>query len=254
VYADWLPAPSDLDGRDHYYFFYGDVEDIEANEDRIDESYYDPASLENAWSPLELGTEDVSQIIAIASSLAVEAEFDRDGAISTLEDEDFEEDSEYSGYTLMLGEFDDQVFAVGDGVLVVTDEIDTAETIIDASGGDGERYDEASDDMATLVGALGGGTAVSGSTMDEPDQPDPENGQFENMVAKGERSRINGETAELAWVVVCDSEDDVDTDDLEEWVDANDGFDEEFDGVEDISYDSDGRTGIITGTADTADL
>ena len=54
------------------------------------------------------------------------------------------------------------------------------------------------------------------------------------MVACGHKLQIRGAMSGLTWLVVYESEDDVSTDDLEAWVEANDG-----------------RVGFITGTADT---
>lgn len=255
VYADWLPAPADIDDTsDHYPFFSGNIAAFEANEDRIDENSYDPSGLEDTWSPLEFRAEDTSRLIGIDSSVVVEAAFDADEAISTLEAESFEADSEYNGHTLMAEEFGNRVFAVGDGTLLITAGTDTAETILDAKSGDGERYDEASDDMSTLVGELGGGATVRGRTMGPPDRPDPEFGQFENMVARGRKLQIDGDRSFQTWVIVYGSSEDVATDDLETWVDTNGASNEQFGGVEDINYTSEGRVAIITGRTATSDV
>lgn len=108
--------------------------------------------------------------------------------------------------------------------------------------------------MQTLVDELGTATFVSGDTQEEPDDPDPENGRFDNAVAEGDLSNIDGETIDRKWVIVYEEEDDVDLDDLEEYVDANDSSADDgynpFDDVDDISYNKSGRMGIITGTTD----
>jgi len=158
---------------------------------------------------------------------------------------------------MMLDSESERTVAVGDGVVLIVsgeESVDTAETLLDTEGGDTERYDEASDDMATLVGELGNGSAVQGRTMETPDRPDPAEGEFENMVARGSRAQINGATTDRTSVIVYESSDDIDTDDLEAWVDANDGIDEQFEDAEDISYSSDGRLGIVTVTGDTDEL
>jgi len=254
VYADWLPAPAELDDRDHYSFTHVTVSDYESNEDRIDTESYDPSGLEDSWRPLTFDAEDTSRFTTIGTSLVVEADFSRTDAVSTLEDEGFEEDSEHNGYTLVVEEGDGQVFAVGDGTLVIADETGIAETILDTEAGDAERYDEASDDMATLIAELGAGSFVTGGTRDEPDRPDPETGQFQNMVANGNATTINGDTFGGKVVVVYESADDVDTDDLETWVRANDGPEQRFDGIEDVTYSNEGRKGIITGSGETSDI
>ena len=261
VYADWLPAPDELGDDDHYSFTYLDMADFEEYEDELDDESFDPTSFEDVWSPLSFDWTDVSDLTLFGgfgfNNIVIEAEFSREDAISDLEDEEYEEDSEYDGYTIMFDSESERAVAVGDGTVVIVsgdESVDTAETLLDTQGGDSERYGEASDDMATLVGELGGGSLVQGRTTETPDRPAPAEGEFENMVARGSRAQINGATTDRTWVVVYESSDDVDTDDLEAWVDANDGIDEQFEDAEDISYSSDGRLGIVTVTGDTDEL
>ncbi len=264
-YANWLPVPDDVGDSDHYNFTYLNLNDIESNEDELDGDSIDPASYEEFWAPLDIDWEDASGLTILGfgglfgvGGLVVEADFSRDDAISGLEDEDFDEDSEYEGYALMLDSAETQVYAIGDGAVVLTSsdggDTDTAEALIDAKTGNADRYGDDSDDMSTLIDALGGGTFVNGNTMDEPEDPDPAGGTFDAMVAEGQQVTINGQTADVNYVVVYESSDDVDTDDLEEWVTENDGNDEQFDDVDDISYNENGRTGIVTGTLDTDEL
>lgn len=271
-YANWLPVPDDIGESDHYNFTYLSLDDIESNEDELNEESIDPSTYEDFWEPLDINWEDASGLTILGfggmfgfGGFIVEAEFNREEIISDLEDEDFDEDSEHEGYTLMLNDSESQVYAVGDNAVVLTSardtdgerssgETGTAEAIIDAKTGQEDRYGDDSDDMSTLIGELGGGTLVTGNTMEEPDDAEPANGSFDAMVARGQQAKINGESTDMKYVVVYESSDDVDTDDLEEWVDENDGSDEQFDDVDDVSYNSNGRKGIITGTIDTDDL
>jgi len=134
------------------------------------------------------------------------------------------------------------------------DSADIAEAIVDAETGNADRYADDNEDMSTLVGELGGATFVNGNTMEEPEDADPANGTFDAMVAEGQRAQVNGQRSDVKYAVVYESSDDVDTGDLEEWVDENDGSDEQFDDVDDISYNQNGRAGVITGKIDTDDL
>jgi len=264
-YADWLPVPDDVGDSDHYNFTYLNLDDLEKHEDELDDDSFDPSSYEEFWEPLDIDWEDASGLTILGfgglfgfGGLIVEADFNRDDAIEDLEDEDFDEDSEHEGFTLMLDSTESQVYAIGDGAVAITSsdggDTDTAEAIVDAKTGSEDRYGDDSDDMSTLIGALGGGSLVTGRTMEEPDDDNPENGTFDHMVAMGSRDKINGESTDRKWVVVYDDEDDVDTDDLEEWVEENDGNDGTFDDVDDVSYNKNGRKGIITGTMDTDDF
>jgi len=259
AYANWLAAPDDIGDSDHYRFTYLDTEAIESNEDELDDESFEMNSYEEFWEPLSFDWEDTSLILLAGQAVIIEAEFAREDAVSDLEDDDFEEDGDHEGFTTFLGPNEAQAFGIGDNVVAfaggygIDDPVDIVEAVIDAQTGNGERYGEASENMSTLLGELGGSVAT-GSTMEEVDADNPENGQFENMVAEGDTATINGETADRKWVIVYEEQDDVDTGDLEDWVDENDSNGAVFDDVDDISYNQNGRKGVVTGTIDTDDL
>jgi hypothetical protein len=257
AYASWLPVPDELGDSDHYSFTYLDMETVESNEDDLDDDSFDPDSIETFWEPLGFDWEDTSTLLIVSQVTVIEAEFSREDAVSDLEDEDFEEDTDHEGYTIFLGPSESRTFAIGDNTVLlaggygVEEPVDQLEVVIDANNGNVDRYGDENEDMSALLDELGG-TLDSGNTMEESDSDNPESGAFENMVAWGRTSTINGETSDRKWVIVYDEEDDVDTGDLEDWVDAN--SDGEFDGVDDISYNQNGRKGIVTGTSDTDEL
>ena len=259
AYANWLPVPDEIGDSDHYSFTYLDMETIESNEDNLDEDSFGLDTIESFWDPLGFDWEDTSTLLIVSQVTIIEAEFSREDAVSDLEDEDFEEDTDHEGYTIFLGPSESRAFAVGDNTALIgggygiEDPVDQLEVVIDAQNGNEDRYGDENEDMSALLGELGG-TLDSGSTLEESDNDNPESGAFENMVAQGRTATINGETSDREWVIVYDEQDDVDTGDLEDWVDANDSDDGEFDGVDDISYNQNGRKGIITGTIDTDDL
>lgn len=259
AYANWLPVPDEIGDSDHYSFTYLDMEAVESNEDNIDEDSFGLDTIESFWDPLGFDWEDTSTLLFAGQVVVIEAEFSRDDAVSDLEDEDFDDDTEHEGFTIFLGPEESEAYAIGDNTVLlgggygVDDPADQLEVVIDAQNGNVDRYGDENEDMSALLGELGG-TLDNGSTMEESDSDNPEAGAFENMVAQGSTATINGESTDRKWVVVYDEEDDVDTDDLEDWVDANDSDDGEFADVDDISYNQNGRKGIITGTSDTDDL
>jgi len=268
-YANWLPVPDDVSDSDHYSFSYINMNAVESNEDAFDDDSVDPSTFEGFWDPLDLDWEDTSSVITLGfgrfgfGGLVVEADYNRDDQISELEDEDYDEDSEYEGFTIMLSENEERAIALNGNAAVLTSATDSSgdtgdtdrvEAVIDAKRGNEDRYGDDSEDMSLLLDRLGGGTFVNGRTMEESDDDNPEGGRFDAMVARGSRTKVNGETAKQKWVVVYDSEDDVDTGDLEDWVDENDGGGDQFDDVSDLSYNQNGRTGIITGTVDTDEI
>ena len=79
-------------------------------------------------------------------------------------------------------------------------------------------------------------------------------GQFENEVARGSATTVNGDIASRTWAIVFASEDDVRIDDVEEWIDETESSGEQFDEYEDITTSEQGRTVLVEATIDTADL
>lgn len=263
AYTDWLPAPGEFVDGGHYAVSATDVGSLSTHEDSLDD---EPASLERRWDPLGFDWADASMVISVGSlSDVVVAEFSRADAASTLEDELFEPETDHRGYTIYVRPNGSRAIGVSDGTLVVSERssgdnysngpVDRVQTVIDASEGEVQRYTEANDDMQTLVEELGSGTYYSGRTYATPDEPVVEYGYFENSVARGTAISIDGETSAVRTVVVYESAADADTDDLGDWVDASDGSSADegtrFADVEDISYEGNGRVGVITGTIDT---
>jgi len=131
-----------------------------------------------------------------------------------------------------------------------------AKSII-AIGQDGEgRAVDDSDTFSTLANKLGG-TLAQGSTRREAvgsNAASVPQGNFEGLVASGTSIKINGGNSKVKQVFVFDSESDVDTDDLEEYVETNDTGGGTWDYTRNISVNQNGTAGIITGKRDTYDL
>jgi hypothetical protein len=75
-------------------------------------------------------------------------------------------------------------------------------------------------------------------------------GNFENQVARGSATTVEGDTASRTWVLVFEDRDDIDTDDIEDWVDEG----EQFDDYDDVSINTNGRAVLVEGTIDTDDV
>jgi hypothetical protein len=131
-----------------------------------------------------------------------------------------------------------------------------AKTII-GIGEDGEgRAVDNDDAFSTLANELSG-TIATGSTRAEAvgsDAASVQQGNFEGLVASGASISINGGNSQVKQVFVFDSEGDVDTDDLEEYVEANDTGGSTWDYTRNVSVNQSGNAGIITGKRDTYDL
>jgi len=261
VFTRWLPAPSAIDDVAHYAFDYYDLETLAANRDALGG---EPTAFERTWQPVDMRWDEATAVVTAGPVDVITAEFDRDAAVSDLEGAGYDRAGEYKGYARYRNPDSGTVFALAEGTLLVSavdryaagsvDPSARIGTVIDAGNGDVDRYAEASDAMNTLVAELGAATLVGGRTMDEPEAATARSGRFENLLAEGARSVVDGETVDEKWVYLYDRPRDVDTAALEAYVRANDdssgGVDARFAGVEDISYTKGGRKGIITGTRD----
>jgi len=79
-------------------------------------------------------------------------------------------------------------------------------------------------------------------------------GRFEDEVARGSAVTINGDTASRRWVVVFDAEDDIDIDNINEWVEEGQDSGEQFEDYTDFNTTKQGRAVLIDATIDTDDL
>lgn len=257
-YKSWLPAPDVLGDGDHYSFQYINLKQVANNEDEFSDETVDGFSnIEQLWSPIDLDWDEANWVLAFQGSYVVNAGYDQDSVAGDLEDEDFSDDTDHEGYTIYLGPNERRAFAIdGSNIVLVggEDPVDNAEAVIDTDNGNEDRYVDESDDMNTLVGALGSGTTVSGRTMEEPSEENVESGRFENMVAGGQSTSVNGSTSNGKYVVVYEDSSDVDTGDLEDWVEASQDNDGQFADWEDLNYNSNGRKGVIKASIDTDEL
>lgn len=262
-WTNWLPEPGTFRNQDHYETYYIEPQAIAEYEDDFDDGY---DSLEDFFSPpgaLDVDFDEVERMVLTSTMRVYMGSFTVEDVVDELEDEEFDEEDEYEGYTLYLGPeegFSQQVAAaVSENTLLYGTSaedgpVDGLETLIDTSNGEEDRYVAESEDFATLVDELGGGQFVFGSTHVEAGTDDPENGQFEHQVAVGSQIQVDGETSSRKWVRVFQEADDVDIDDVEDWVDENDGNNEAFDDYDDIAVSQSGRAAVVTGTIDTDDL
>lgn len=237
-----------------------DYSSFAANEDELAEDLLERLDdLEHHWEPASISWKDVSMALKFRSVVVVEATFDRDEVIADYRAEDFDDETEHGGFTVMLGPDEKAAAGVGDDALVTwwgSDSVDVVTNLVDAVNGEGDRYVDASDDFDELTDALDGGDYVNGQTMEKTTTHDPEDGHFESVVARGESWRLDGATTDGLWVLLFDDSDDVDTDDLRDWFESseqNDGW-SVYGEWEDPSYSQDGRAGIVEASIDTSEL
>lgn len=258
-YAQWMPAF--LDGvSPPVRFTAEDYSSFAANEDELAEDLLERLDeLEHHWEPASISWRDVTMALKFRSVVVVRAEFERDEVIADYEAENFDDETEHEDFTVMLGPDEKAAAGVGDDTLVTwwgSGSIDVVTDIIDAGNGNGERYSDASGDFDELADTLGDGTYVNGQTTEKTATDDPEDGHFENLVARGESWRIDGSTTDGRWVLVFEAEDDVETDDLRNWFESrehNDGW-SVFGEWKNPRYSQSGRAGIVEASIDTSDL
>lgn len=258
----WLPGPGALvSDADHYDAAHIDMKDVAEHEDEFDSNALDYfTGLESNWSPARFDWDDTTGILIVETNTVVMGDFAKGEVVGDLEAEGWDEEREHGGFAIMADSTDERIRAVSDGTLVsvpsvVPDPVDTAEAFIDAANGDAAGYVDESDDMRALTEALGTGTTVHCGTVTHVDEGRPEEGRFADMVGRGFKRTVTGSTTDVTWVVLFEERDDVDTNALEEWVTSNDGTDQRFGRFsDDVSYEQEGRAGIIETTMDTDDI
>ncbi|WP_340100234.1 twin-arginine translocation signal domain-containing protein [Salinibaculum salinum] len=134
--------------------------------------------------------------------------------------------------------------------------VENAKAIIDVGENGENRAVDDSDDFNTLANEFSGAIA-SGRTLREEVDSDRESiaqGNFEGMVASGASISINGSNSNVKQVFVFDSEGDVSTDDLEEYVERSDTGGGILSYARDVNVNQNGTAGIVNATIDTYDI
>jgi|AntRauTorcE11897_2_1112592.scaffolds.fasta_scaffold09891_3 hypothetical protein len=260
-YSSWLPEPGTIGDSDHYRFTKLNMQGLAEDEDELaDETDFE--GFEDTWAPADVDWDDVSMLLRFEGVSVVQADFETEDIVDDFEDEDYDEEEEYEGYKLLFGPKERSMAAVGDDTLVlagmsyrgVEDPQDAVEDVIDTENGDEDRYEDDSDDFDEMIDELGDGDIVIGSTMEPADETVDERGQFENQVAEGRVLDVNGDETDGKWVLVFEDEDDVDVDDVEDWVDASQDNGGDFEDWDDVEVSESGRTVVVEAIADTDDI
>ena len=150
-----------------------------------------------------------------------------------------------------------------DGGTSVTEATEVVEGIIDTGTNGSDRLVDSNDGFSTLTSTLNDGVRISldvlSSEVGSDDGPSEyiSNGLFEGLVAYGQADSINGNTTQMQFVFVFDSEGDVSEGDIQEWVEANDSGQDDFETnnplaeLSNISVNTDSNTATVTGELDT---
>lgn len=132
--------------------------------------------------------------------------------------------------------------------------IETAQAVIET--GQGDNRATAEDDAFNSLANEMGGTFATGTTFEDAigsDDASVARGIFDGTVAQGTSHTVNGSETERKDVYVFESQDDVDTDDLEEYVERNDTSGP-WRLARNTSVNQNGNVGIVSATFDTFDI
>lgn len=257
-YREWLPGPDAFEDTDHYFFRYVDYEQLRANESNFDPEVYDQYTQDVAiFSDFDITPEDVEWVVFVPPILSdtpavVSGSFSADDIADSLTDDGYEEDGEIGEYTVYNNPSRAR-FGVTDGTFVLTgdNDSDDVRTLIETNNGEVSRYQDESDDMATLLDRLGTGTFVGGTTNDAytEDETDPAAFQFAGQVGFAFTDMVSGETTSTELFMLFETAEDVDMDAVSESTESD-----TLANYNDVSSTQEGRIAIITGTVPTEEL
>ncbi|QCD65798.1 MULTISPECIES: type IV pilin N-terminal domain-containing protein [Halomicrobium] len=241
--TEWLFPPSALE-RDNYPFVTLHPSAMLEYADALPE-----ARVSNLQSDIGLSGFDtigsLDGLYQFGQGVAVyDGPFDRDPLVAELTEAGFEEIGATHGFDRYTPD-DERLVAVGESDVLLVDlrggDLSvTADSVagaaLDAVTGEGDRYQDVSDDCATLLDALGTGhvrTGRIGSTALDGD----------GGVAQGARWRVDSETTAVTAATVFESADATDEDAVASWAAASGPFGETAPATA-----SDGR--VVSATAD----
>ena len=263
-YTAWLPSPDEIYDSTHYFAFLYDPPGILDAEDRFSNGTFDAleATIERAaFSELSVDEIDSLLIIGNRDISVFTGNFDITKVVEEIDSDviGLDDEGEYKGVKVHISEDGTSAIGAAEGLLAIVqggadDPDDILETVIDTKRGDEDRYADENEDCKLLTEEVGRGAITVVETRQKIRGSYPERGQFDDSVGWGYRWEFNGETTQDTTVIPFDSERDVDLDDLRDWVEANSGTSETFDGYNEVTYEQKGRLAILKGTIDTEDL
>ncbi|MFC6951834.1 hypothetical protein [Halorubellus litoreus] len=257
--TQWLYQPGTVGDVDHYLSLRYKPSAIAERAANFDDDVYDAmrsfGSSARDLVGFEFGTTDAQ--LAFGKNAVLAADFETDDVASTLEAEEFSGEDTYKNYDVYVGPDEDAAVGIGSSEVVVArstgifGSADNAEAvlegILDVNAGDAESYTADSEDFKALTDAFGDSAIQSMRTYDETESTDTDDGDFAGEVARGIDSVLVDDGIETTFVRVFNEASDIDEGDIEDWVDADDTFDE----FQDVEISTNGRVVQVTGTEAT---
>jgi hypothetical protein len=264
AFTKWLHTPGEFDDDlEHYGVDVIKPARVISNGDLFSDTVVDRVEgmFDDQLEPAGVDTAALDWLAATNVTTVLSGSYDESTVNATLENNDFEEESEVGGYTVFADVIEEQAFAVGADAIVRGEWVSESATALDVTkealavrNGDEPRYTEKRDTMDVLLGALDDGFQISAATFSAYQGDDAEVGWFEDSVGKGFSQSLSDDTSTFKHVAVYEDEGSVDTDDLEEWYEAVEESGGEFATLDDVDCFSSGRTAILEGTVDPFDF
>jgi hypothetical protein len=256
--TDWIPAP-DLFDAEGYRAFSTAPSALAEIQDSLTPSVvkeYEERILD--WQVADPMLGDVDRYTSgekdDAGYIAVEHGLDSGMLASNLESDGFSAAGEHSGFDLYETGDGASARALDDGQLVAGVDPDdggrVVEGVIDASGGDRERYHEANDAVADVVEAIDTTDNFWIEGYQRITDTVAARGIFTDSIARGYSILLDSETVEATRVEAFTEDADVEEAAINTYTEKN----PLFDGAQGLDWRVDGRMLVIEWTADPAEL
>ena len=262
-YRNWLHEPGQLRDANHYQMTYVDATTVVDNRSELSDQTFSTLEpfVNSSAGVAGVDIHDADWSVSTNATQVTSCSRSRDELMGDLENDNYGEETEYNGYTIMTPDGTDQptrAMAVQQGTIIdvnrLGEPVEGAEDVIDVKRAERPRYAEQSEAFSTLVGAVNNESILYLLTRDRTEVDNPESGQFDGSVGIGIEYTINGANSDIQYIIAYESEADVDTGDLQDWVDANNGQDQLLDDVEGLEVSQSGAAGTVSGQIDTDDI
>ncbi|AWB26255.1 hypothetical protein HARCEL1_00225 [Halococcoides cellulosivorans] len=254
-----MPTPSAIGVGEFYPFAYIDGETFSNNKDRLEEYFYlyVKDDIEGTFSEPDVDFDDVQAFVDMNMAGVAETDLDAEYLTGALEEEgDFEEASEYGGFTVYLEDEQEVAFGVRDGAVAYgqsgmygwSNPRNRLKGVIDAKTGSGKHYPEVSDPVALITERLGKQTFIAGREHSSHLETAPAKGRFDGQIARARALDLTGEETTATFLRILESDASISESTAEAWATKW----PKLARMADVSVSVDGRVVSATGIADRA--
>lgn len=262
AFRDWLYEPGTVADVDHYLSLRYRPATIANRAGSFDRDVYDTLQAfgSRPRDRIGVGFAATEAQLVFGQNSVIVGDFEADEVEATLKENGFIVRGEYAGFDVLVDTAEDTAVGIGSSAVVTARSTglfgaaDDAErilqAILDVNAGNAEGYVDDSDDLERLLDELGDGTLQSVRTHQETESTDTDEGQFAGEVARGIDSELNEDSIDTTFVLVFTQASDIDTADIEDWIEAND--DATFANFESVDISTSDRVALVSGTEPTA--